>query len=177
MSSRTLSLTDREIAALSHEQRMQLQSRARAYQQRADDVFSEWGFRAPAPTLDCNPEDFRRDLAVMAKRQLPYSNDRPSPEYPTTFAELRRMKLWRLPADVFANIEPQIFEACRVAASRNDTCAPGELREITRTDPKTGHKQVLFFGQQSFVTDPTYGHRPGRRVVKFRTSDGAPGWW
>jgi hypothetical protein len=144
-----------------------LQSRARAYQQRADDVFSAWGFRAPAPTLDCNPEDYRRDLAVLAKRQLPYSNDRPSPEYSTTFAELRRMKLWGLSPEIFANFEPQVFQACRAAASRNDTCAPGELRQVSRTDPRTGLKETVFFGKESFVTDPAYGHRPGRRVKGF----------
>jgi hypothetical protein len=177
MSSRTLSLTDREIAALSHEQRMQLQSRARAYQARADAVFCEWGFRAPQPTIDCNPEDYRRDLCVMAKKQLPYSNDKPSPDSTATFADLRRLKLWGMSPGVFAGFEPLILDACTKAASRNDTVPIGELREITRTDPRTGLKEIRFYGQQSFVLDPAYGHRPGRRVVKFRTSDGAPGWW
>jgi hypothetical protein len=172
MSSRTLSLTDREIAALSHEQRMQLQSRARAYQARADAVFAEWGFRAPQPALDCNPEDFRRDLCVMAKKQLPYSDDKPSPDSMATFADLRRMKLWGMSPEIFANFEPQIYDACTKAASRNDTVPKGQLRQVTVTDPRTGAKVTKFYGQQSFVLDPDYGHRPGRRVTSFRTDYG-----
>jgi hypothetical protein len=170
----TLSLSQKQIATLPQEQRMRLQSRAKSYQARADAVFAEWGFRAPQPTLDCNPEDFRRDLCVMAKRQLPYSDDRPSPDSTATFADLRRLKLWGLPADVFANYEPLIYDACAQAVARNDTVPAGEMREVTRIDPKTGLKETRFYGQRSFVADLT---RPGRRVVKFRTSDGAPGWW
>jgi hypothetical protein len=170
----TLSLSQKQIAALPHEQRMRLQSRAKEYQVRADAVFAEWGFRAPQPTIDCNPEDFRRDLCVIAKKQLPYSDDRPSPDYTATFRDLRRLKLWSMSPDVFANFEPLIYDACAKAVARNDTVPAGEMREVTRTDPKTGHKEIRFYGQRSFVADLG---RPGRRVVKFRTSDGAPGWW
>jgi hypothetical protein len=48
------------------------------------------------------------------------------------------------------------------------------MREITRVDPVTGYKEIRFYGRESFVKAM---NRPGRRVVKFRTSDGAPGWW
>ena len=67
-----------------------------------------------------------------------------------------------------------IYDACAKAVARNDTVPPGEMREITRVNPKNGHKETLFFGRESFVKAM---NRPGRRVVKFRTSDGAPGWW
>jgi hypothetical protein len=31
---------------------------------------SKWGFRAPAPVIGQDPEDYRRDLCVKAKKQL-----------------------------------------------------------------------------------------------------------
>jgi hypothetical protein len=170
----TLSLSCQQISALPHEQRMRLQSRAKDYQARADSVFAEWGFRAPQPTLDCNPEDYRRDLCVMAKKQLPYSNDRPSPDHTATFRDLRKLKLWSMSPEVFAAFEPQIYDACAKAVARNDTVPPGEMRMVRRKDPQTGQEMILFYGQRSFVADLG---RPGRRVIKFRTSDGAPGWW
>jgi hypothetical protein len=49
-------------------------------------VFAEWGFRAPEPTINANPEDYQRDLAVMAKKQLPYSDDKPAPDSRRRFA-------------------------------------------------------------------------------------------
>jgi hypothetical protein len=88
----------------------------------------------------------------MAKKQLPHGH------------ELRKMKLWRLPRDVFETFEPQIYNACREAASRPDSVPPGTMREVTRIDPKTGHKEIHFIGRDSFVKDFT---RPGRQVVSF----------
>jgi hypothetical protein len=152
---------------------MRQRSIAKSYQARADAVFAEWGFRAPEPPINCNPEDFRRDLAVMAKKQLPFSDDKPSPDSTATFRELRQLQLRRMSPDVFANFEPMIYAACAKAVARNDTVPVGETREVTFIDPQTGHKEIRFYGQRSFVADLG---RPGRRVVKFRTSDGAPGW-
>jgi hypothetical protein len=173
----TAAPTPRQLKELRYEREMRQRSMATAYQARADAVFAEWGTRAKQRVEGEDPEDYRRDLCVQAKKMLPYSNDCPSPDSTTTFRDLRTLKLWSMPPEVFANFEPLIYDACAKAASRNDTVPEGELRQITRTDPRTGHKETLFFGQQSFVVDPRYGHRPGRHVVKFRTSDGAPGWW
>jgi hypothetical protein len=70
--------------------------------------------------------------------------------------------------------QPQIYDACAKAVAHNDTVPPGEMREVVRINPENGFKEIRFYGQRSFVADLG---RPGRRVVKFRTSDGAPGWW
>jgi hypothetical protein len=137
---------------MTRDQLLQAQASARVYQARADSVFQEWGFRAPAPVIGQDPEDYRRDLAVMAKRQLPHGH------------ELRKMKLWRLPRDVFETYEPQVYNACREAASRPDSVPPGETREIVKVNPQNGHKEVHFLGRESFVKDFT---RPGRKVVSF----------
>jgi hypothetical protein len=143
------------IDHMTRDQLLQMQASARVYQARADSVFQEWGFRAPAPTIGQDPQDYRRDLAVMAKKQLPYGH------------ELRKMKLWKLPRDVFETFEPQIYNACREAANRPDSVPPGEMREIVKINPQNGHKEIHFLGRESFVTDPRYGHRPGRQVVSF----------
>jgi hypothetical protein len=81
---------------MTRDQLLQMQASARVYQGRADSVFQEWGFRAPAPSLGQDPEDYRRDLAVMAKKQLPDGH------------VLRKIKLWKLPRDVFETFEPQV---------------------------------------------------------------------
>jgi hypothetical protein len=137
---------------MNREQLLQMQASARVYQARADSIFQEWGFRAPQPTLGQDPEDYRRDLAVMAKKQLPYGH------------ELRKVKLWKLPKDVFETFEPQVYSACREAAKRPDSIPPGEIREVVRINPQNGHKEIHFLGRESFVKDMG---RPGRRVVSF----------
>jgi hypothetical protein len=105
----------------------------------------------------------------MAKKQLPYSDDRPSPDSPATFRELRKLQLRSMSPDVFAGFEPMIYDACAKAVARNDTVPLGEMREITRVDPKNGYKETRFYGQRSFVADLG---RPGRRVTSFRTDHG-----
>ena len=171
---RDLEALRRDLDQLRYEKEMRQRSIATSYQARADAVFAEWGTRAKARVEGEDPEDYRRDLCVQAKRMLPYSDDRPSPDSKATFRALRKLKLWGMSPDVFAAFEPQIYAACAMAVARNDTVPPGEMREVTVVDPQTGHKEVRFYGQRSFVADLM---RPGRRVVKFRTSDGAPGWW
>jgi hypothetical protein len=140
------------IEGMSREQLLQAQASARVYQARADSVFQEWGFRAPAPVIGQDPEDYRRDLAVKAKEQLPYGH------------ELRKIKLWKLPKDTFEVFEPQVYAACREAASRPDSVPPGEMREVVRINPQNGHKEIHFLGRESFVREMG---RPGRRVVSF----------
>jgi hypothetical protein len=140
------------IDHMSREQLLKMQESARVYQARADSVFEEWGFRAPAPVIGQDPEDYRRDLAIMAKRQLPYGH------------KSRIKNLRKLPRDIFETFEPQIYDACREAATRPDAAAPGEMRQITKINPQNGHKEITFIGNESFVKDLT---RPGRRVVSF----------
>jgi hypothetical protein len=140
------------VDKMTRDQLLQMQASARVYQARADSVFQEWGFRAPAPSFGQDAQDYRRDLAVMAKKQLPYGH------------ELRKIKLWNLPRDVFETLEPQVYNACREAASRPDSVPPGEMREVVKINPQNGHKEIHFLGRDSFVKDFT---RPGRRVVSF----------
>ena len=142
---------------------------ATSYQQRADSVFAEWGTKAKPRVEGEDPEDYRRDLCVQAKKLLPYSDDRPSPDYKATFRDLRSLKLWSMSPAVFAAFEPQIYQAAAVAYARNDTVPAGEMREVVKVDPATGFKEVRFYGREHFTKAM---NREGRRVTSFRTDHG-----
>jgi hypothetical protein len=140
------------MSSLTRDQLLQVQESARVFQARADAAFEPWGFRAPQPLIGQDPQDYRRELCIMAKRQLPYGH------------KLRIKNLKKLPRDVFEVYEPEIYDACREAASRPDSVAPGEIRQIVKHNPTTGHREVHYIGGESFVKDMG---RPGRRVVSF----------
>jgi hypothetical protein len=74
MSTKTVP-TARELEVLRYERKLRQRSIATAYQTRADAVFAEWGTRAKQRVEGEDPEDYRRDLCVQAKRMLPYSDD------------------------------------------------------------------------------------------------------
>jgi hypothetical protein len=57
--------------SMSREQYLRQQASARVFQERADSAFEPWGVRAPAPTLGEDVGDYRRKLAIQAKRLLP----------------------------------------------------------------------------------------------------------
>jgi hypothetical protein len=165
----TTTPTQRELEQLRFEKQMRQRSIAEHYQQRADAVFAEWGTKAKARVEGEDPEDYRRDLCVQAKKLLPYSDDRPSPDYTATFRDLRRLKLWSMSPDVFAGFEGMIYDAAAAAYARDDTVPLGEMREVTKVDPVTGYKETRFYGREHFAK--TMG-RPGRRVTSFRTDHG-----
>jgi hypothetical protein len=169
----TVAPTPRELEQLRYERELRQRSIARTYQARADAVFAEWGTRAKERAEGEDPEDYRRDQAVRLKKLLPFSDDKPAPDLPS-FRELRRLKLWGLDRNGFEAVEPMIYRAAAIAYARDDTVPIGEERAVTKVDPVTGHKETRFYRRESFIKDM---NRPGRRVVKFRTSDGAPGWW
>src|SRR6516225_2988693 len=109
--------TRRELEQLRFEKEMRQRSIATAYQARADSVFAEWGTRAKQRVEGEDPEDYRRDLCVQAKRLLPYSDDKPAPDLPS-FRVLRKLKLWSMSPEIFKNFEPMVFRAAAAAYSR-----------------------------------------------------------
>jgi hypothetical protein len=125
-------------------------------QARADQAFEPWGFRAPAPTLGCDPDEYRRDMLVKAKRLLPGTN------------ELRHVKIWDLPRSALAAFEDQIYPQARAEAWRPDSVPPGEMRQVHKPTAN-GSEIIEWVGQESFVK--AMG-RPGRRVVGFLFPDG-----
>jgi hypothetical protein len=165
----TTTPTQRELEQLRYEKQARQREIATSYQKRADDCFSNWGTKAKQRVEGQDPEDYRRDLCVQAKKLLPYSDDKPSPDSTATFRELRKLKLWSMPADIFRGFEPMIYQAAAVAYARDDTTAPGELREVVKVDPATGYKEHRFYGREHFVRSM---NREGRRVTSFRTDHG-----
>jgi hypothetical protein len=165
--------TQRELEQLRYERELRQRSIAEHYQQRADAAFLEWGTRAKQRVEGEDIEAYRRSLAIQAKRMLPISDDKPSPDSVATFNDLRNLQLRRMPSDVFERFEPQIYDACAKAVARNDTVPVGEMREVVKIDPATGYKEHRFYGQRSFIED---FKGPAFRA-RIRTPDTHPGWF
>ena len=95
--------------SMSRDDLLRMQASARVVQERYDSAFEPWGVRARAPTLCEHFDDYRRDLAVKAKKLLPEGHDLRKPQY-------RAMDDHTL--SVF---EPQLLKECHDAALKNDS--------------------------------------------------------
>jgi hypothetical protein len=148
------------VAAMSRDQLMQIQASARVYQERADNALMPWDIRAPHPVLGEDIAKYRRDLAVMLKRQLPENH------------QLRKVQYRRLDDAMLSVFEPQLLKAVRDAANDPSTVPPGQMRRVVEVD-EGGTKIVKWIGQRSFIEDlkaPAYRAR-------IRTPDTHPGWF
>jgi hypothetical protein len=139
---------------MSREQLMRMQASARVYQERADNALQPWDMRAPAPVLGQDIDSYRRDLDVKLKKQLPGNH------------KLRQVQYRGLNNDALDVLEPQLYKAVHDCAHDASTVPDGEMRRIVDVS-EDGRKIVKFVGRESFVLDPVYGFRPGRRVVSF----------
>ena len=138
------------------EQLLQAHASARVYQERYEPAFQPWGMRAPAPIVGEAVDDYRRKLAIKAKRLLPEDH------------ELRQVQFRALQNDVLDNFEPQLIRDCKSAAYRADSVPLGEMRRVEEID-SNGSKMVKWIGQECFVRDMM---PPSRRVLGFRTPQG-----
>jgi hypothetical protein len=120
-------------------------------QARADAVFQGFGKAAPRPLEGETLINYRKRLATHLK---PYST------------VWKQVKFSQLPDEAFTIAEAQVYSDAAVAASNPVDLNDGELREVSRTDPRTGLKTIVFYGRDSFVKGMG---RPGRRVASFRT--------
>jgi hypothetical protein len=125
---------------------------ARVIQEMAQDSLDPWGVRVPGPTLGEPPDEYRRKLLIMAKKQLPVEH------------ELRKIQVRQLRADALAVFEPQIYSACKAEAYNPSSVPPGDMRRIEEINPQNGMKIVKFIGQRSFVDQFL---QPGR-IAKIR---------
>jgi hypothetical protein len=76
------------------------------------------------------------------------------------------VKLSQLPEEAFNIAENQVYSDAALAAANPIDLAAGELRAVTKTDPTTNVRTIVFYGKESFVKQMG---RPGRRVASFRT--------
>ena len=135
---------------------LRVQRSLRAIQERADNALEPWGLRARGPTLGENPDAYRRDLLIQAKKLLPGSN------------ELRHVQVRQLPRDALSNFEDQIYPAAHATAYSADSVPDGQMRAIEEKD-SNGLKMTRWVGKESFVK--AMG-RPGRRVLGSLHNDG-----
>jgi hypothetical protein len=120
-------------------------------QARADAVFNGFGERAPRPLEGEDLSTYRTRLATKLKKHS---------------VAWKGVKLSILPDEAFGIAENQIYADAASAAANPVDLEPGELREVTKTDPRTGLKTTVFYGNECFVKQMG---RPGRRVASFRT--------
>lgn len=135
---------------------LRVHSSLRSVQERADTAFEPWGFRAPGPTLGCDPDEYRRDMLIKAKKLLPGDN------------RLRHVQIRQLPREALSQFEDMIYPAARAEAWKADSVPAGEMRRVEERD-SNGMKIVRWIGKESFVKSMG---RPGRRVVSFNTPNG-----
>jgi hypothetical protein len=130
---------------------LRVQRSLRVVQERADDTFAPWDFRAPAPVLGCDPDTYRRDLLIKAKKLLPGSN------------ELRHVQVRQLPRDALRQFEDLIYPAAKGEAYNATSVAPGDMRKVVEVD-SNGLKMIRWVGQRPFTDDFL---QPGR-IAKIR---------
>jgi hypothetical protein len=126
---------------------LRVQRSLRVVQERADDAFSPWDMRARGPTLGEDPDTYRRDLLIQAKKLLPGTN------------KLRQVQIRQLPAAALGKFEDLIYPAAKAEAYSADSVPDGEMRKVVEIEPNNGLKIIKFIGQRSFVHDFT---QPGR---------------
>jgi hypothetical protein len=120
-------------------------------QARADAVFNGFGQRAPRPLEGEALVDYRKRLATKLKGYSP---------------AWKSVKFSQLPEEAFSIAETQVYADAALAASNPADLNPGELREVSKIDPRTSQKTIVFYGKEHFVKQMG---RPGRRVQSFRT--------
>jgi hypothetical protein len=120
-------------------------------QAKADSVFMGFGKAAPRPLEGESLLNYRKRLATHLK---PYST------------VWKSVKFSQLPEEAFNVAETQVYADATTAAAMPMDLGDGELREVARTDPRTGLKTISFYGRDSFVKQMG---RPARRVASFRT--------
>lgn len=122
-----------------------------------DEALRNVGVRAPMPSLNQSSNDYAREVCRNLKhRYLPRNH------------ELFGVQFRGLEADVLERFAPMLVEAVKVEAVNPQNLKPDEIRAVERLDPQTGQVRMRdWVGQRSFVADPAYGFRPGRKVVRF----------
>jgi hypothetical protein len=84
--------------------------------------------------------------------------------------DLYRVQYRKLPADALGIFEPQLLAACVTECNNPAHLKAGELRKVERLDETGRVRCINWVGKEHFTK--AMG-RPGRRVVSFRTSQGA----
>jgi hypothetical protein len=122
-------------------------------QARWDATFQKLDRTCPARRADEVEVDYLRRLSRIGRKYIPRSEQIAS----VSFAELPDAVVPKFAEMMRERVEANLF--------RVDNMQPGEMRAVMVVDENTGAQQRHWIGPQSFVLDPTYGHRPCRKVV------------
>ncbi len=151
---RQLADQNREILRLASLMRPRTDDEHAAFadvQAKADTVFAGFGKRASRPLEGESLLRYRKRLATELK---PYSQ------------RWQKVKFSQLPDEAFSVAEEMVYADAMEAAANPTDLGDGELREVSRTDPRTNQRTIVFYGKDSFVKSMG---RPARRVASFRT--------
>jgi hypothetical protein len=124
------------------------------YQARVDSILAPYSVRAPTAVAGETSEMYCRRLLDIARARLPATH------------ELYRLNLASVPRDAFRVFSDSILEAVEASAFDPGSVPHGALVERIADDVYSGKKVKMFVGDTSFVADPVYGGRPGRKVLR-----------
>lgn len=128
-----------------------------AEQARADAVYMAFGERAPEPMSGETPLAYKiRMTRPLLKHSARWKSQADG--------------LHRLPVDVLDTIQSDVYADAELAARNPADVEPGTLREIVKTDPRTGQRMSTFVGRGTFIGGLK---RPVRRVIGINTKAGA----
>jgi hypothetical protein len=122
-------------------------------QARWDATFAKLDRSCPARRADELEVDYLRRLSRVGRKYIPKGE------------QIAAVSFAQLPDSVVPKFAEMMRETVERNIVRTDNMAPGEMRSVLITDENTGAQQRHWIGPQSFVLDPTYGHRACRRVV------------
>jgi hypothetical protein len=131
-------------------------SRCGEHQRNYDDVFERLGKKAPPPTADDNPPDYRRQLFRIGQSMLPSDH------------ELTELDPEEIGPSEIVPLEKQLLEALAAEGETptgdNVAETPYDPRAMrTRQDSFTGERKVEYHAKRSFIADMS---RKGRRVLR-----------
>jgi len=118
-------------------------------QTRADSVCSAWGNSADKPMQNELPDEYLRRTAR---------------KHQTHSAAWKEVNLRELSGQALKNAADVIFKDSFAMAGSNEPWAGGDLREVRRTDPLTGHRIREFYGSPSAWMSQFSGQR---RLARF----------
>jgi hypothetical protein len=107
-------------------------------QAKADAVFEGFGKQAPRPLEGESLLNYRKRLATALR---PHSQT------------WQKVPFSTLGEEAFAIAEAQVYADAARSASTASNLGEGEMREVTRTNPRTGLKTTVFYGADSFVKE------------------------
>lgn len=144
----------KRLARMERDLLAQVQANTTDFMARCDDVLAPYNVRAPMPVAGEDENGYKRRLLTLLQERLPSHH----PLYKLNMGAIRGDAL-----DVFAE---QVIDAAIASAFDPSSVPHGHIVERIADDPYSGQKRKEYIGDTSFIADPAYGARPGRKVLR-----------